>query len=153
MEYLNAILLLLQFFYILYFTNIIFNNFLILFHFHFISINIDPFADENDDHQVVNTQASTIAKPVSKIDTKIHLKVKKRNGRKSVTTITGLSKKFNFKKILKAFKKEFCCNGSIDEDKDGNQVIILLGDHREAVQRFFIEEKIAKNDDIVIHGF
>lgn len=113
----------------------------------------DPFADENDDHQAVTTQAATASKPASKMDSKIHLKVKKRNGRKSVTTITGLSKKFDFKKILKAFKKEFCCNGSIDADNDGNQVILLLGDHREAVQRFFIEEKIAKADDIVIHGF
>mmetsp|Transcript_4821 Transcript_4821/g.18033 ORF Transcript_4821/g.18033 Transcript_4821/m.18033 type:complete len:125 (-) Transcript_4821:114-488(-) len=114
----------------------------------------DPFADDNGTHEVTTTQnlSGQPSKPATK-DNKIHLKVKKRTGRKSVTTITGLSKKFNFKKILKAFKKEFCCNGSIDKDKEGNKVIILLGDHREEVSRFFIEEKIAKTEDIVMHGF
>ena len=41
-------------------------------------------------------------------------------------------------RVLKEFRKLFCCNGVVVEDEDGNKVIQLQGDHREAVQKFLI---------------
>jgi len=83
----------------------------------------------------------------------VHVRVQQRNGRKSLTTIQGLKKGFDYKKILKAFKKEFCCNGNVVEDEELGQVIQLQGDQRKNVSTFLIENKIAKKDKIKIHGF
>mmetsp|Transcript_20015 Transcript_20015/g.60490 ORF Transcript_20015/g.60490 Transcript_20015/m.60490 type:complete len:92 (+) Transcript_20015:379-654(+) len=35
----------------------------------------------------------------------VHIRVQQRNGKKSLTTIQGLEKNFDYKKVLKAFKK------------------------------------------------
>ncbi|KAL3690731.1 hypothetical protein R1sor_004382 [Riccia sorocarpa] len=35
----------------------------------------------------------------------VHVRVQQRNGRKSLTTVQGLKKEFNYNKILKDFKK------------------------------------------------
>jgi len=79
--------------------------------------------------------------------------VQQRNGRKSLTTIQGLQKGFDYKKVLKAFKKEFCCNGTVVDDEELGQVIQLQGDQRKNVSVFLTENKIAKKDKIKIHGF
>ena len=42
----------------------------------------------------------------------IHIRVQQRNGRKCITTIQGLDAALDLKKILKAIKKDQCCNGS-----------------------------------------
>jgi translation initiation factor 1 len=41
----------------------------------------------------------------------IHLRIQQRNGRKTLTTIQGIPKEMDLKKLLKAFKKVFACNG------------------------------------------
>ncbi|GAB2210134.1 hypothetical protein Drorol1_Dr00015392 [Drosera rotundifolia] len=38
----------------------------------------------------------------------VHIRIQQRNGRKSLTTVQGLKKEFNYNKILKELKKEFC---------------------------------------------
>ena len=43
----------------------------------------------------------------------IHIRVQKRNGRKCITTVSGLNPELDLKKILKAVKKEFSCNGNV----------------------------------------
>ncbi len=67
--------------------------------------------------------------------------------------LQGLKKGFDYKKILKAFKKEFCCNGNVVEDDELGQVIQLQGDQRKNVHTFLIDNKIAKKDKIKVHGF
>mmetsp|Transcript_1859 Transcript_1859/g.6660 ORF Transcript_1859/g.6660 Transcript_1859/m.6660 type:complete len:114 (-) Transcript_1859:537-878(-) len=77
----------------------------------------------------------------------VHVRVQQRNGRKSLTTVQGLQEGFDYKKVLKAFKKvrrkywqlvhasppvpytpppthlqEFCCNGTVVEDPELGQV-------------------------------
>ena len=42
----------------------------------------------------------------------VHVRIQQRNGRKTLTTVQGLSAEFDFKKIVKVAKKEFACNGS-----------------------------------------
>lgn len=53
----------------------------------------------------------------------VHIRVQQRNGRKSLTTVQGLSKEFSYNKILKDLKKEFCCNGTVVQDPELGQVI------------------------------
>lgn len=93
-----------------------------------------------------------------------------RNGRKTLTTVQGLSKDYNPKALLKAFKKEYgkcnslafrfgiflldllvhladlfslslsACNGTIIQDKDMGEVIQLQGDHRTKVMDFLTDK-------------
>jgi translation initiation factor 1 len=81
------------------------------------------------------------------------LRIQQRNGRKTVTTFQGLPKAYDAKKILKVFKKEFACNGSIEVHEELGQVLQLSGDQRAKIAEFLIEEGIAKKSEIKIHGF
>jgi translation initiation factor 1 len=103
----------------------------------------DPFAD--DDFGLGDFEAGAPGK--------IHIRIQKRNGRKSVTTVQGLSSALDLKKILKVFKKELCCNGTVHEDEKAGQVLQLQGDQRQFVLDFLVKEDIAKKEDIVVHGF
>lgn len=64
-----------------------------------------------------------------------------RNGRKTLTTVQGLPKKFDQKKILKVIKKKFACNGTIVNDTEMGEVIQLQGDQRKDVQEFLTDKK------------
>jgi translation initiation factor 1 len=83
-----------------------------------------------------------------------------RNGRKTLTTVQGLPKKFDQKKILKVIKKKFgmclvtclkclscpntnciiACNGTIVTDTEMGEVIQLQGDQRKDVQEFLTDK-------------
>ena len=79
-----------------------------------------------------------------------------RNGRKTLTTVQGLPKKFDQKKILKVIKKKFACNGTIVNDSEMGEVIQLQGDQRKDVQEFLTDKKEGLELDaktIKVHGF
>jgi len=82
-----------------------------------------------------------------------------RNGRKTLTTVQGLPKKFDQKKILKVIKKKFACNGTVvaaTEVSDFGEVIQLQGDQRKDVQDFLTDKKEGLGLDlktIKVHGF
>ena len=100
---------------------------------------------------------------------------KERNGRKTLTTVQGLPKKFDQKKILKVIKKKFgkssllvgptppradrictACNGTIVNDTEMGEVIQLQGDQRKDVQEFLVDKKEGLELDaktIKVHGF
>jgi translation initiation factor SUI1 len=65
----------------------------------------------------------------------------------------GLEKGYDYKKVLKAFKKEFCCNGTVVEDPELGQVIQLQGDQRKNASTFLVENKLVKKGALKIHGF
>jgi len=67
---------------------------------------IDPFADaaKGDESGVQ--------------DGLVHIRIQQRNGRKTLTTIQGLSTEYDLKKIVRACKKEFACNGTVIEHPD-----------------------------------
>lgn len=83
----------------------------------------------------------------------VHIRVQQRNGKKSLTTVQGLKQSYDYKKVLKALKKEFCCNGTVVDDPELGQVIQLQGDQRKNVQDFLLKEKLVKKDQLKIHGF
>jgi translation initiation factor 1 len=53
------------------------------------------------------------------------LRIQQRNGRKTLTTIQGIPSDIDQKKLLKAFKKVFACNGNIVNDEEMGEVIQL----------------------------
>lgn len=83
----------------------------------------------------------------------IHIRIQQRNGRKSLTTVQGMPVELDQKRILKAFKKDFACNGNIIEDSESGQVIQLSGDQRLKVKEFLITEEICSKEKIKVHGF
>ncbi|TFY81702.1 hypothetical protein EWM64_g2307 [Hericium alpestre] len=104
----------------------------------------DPFADEADPlgaNQDVGAQQNYI-----------HIRIQQRNGRKTLTTLQGLPREYDAKKLLKAFKKEFACNGTLVDDEEMGQVIQLQGDQRTKISNFLTEEGIPRNT-IKLHGF
>jgi len=102
----------------------------------------DPFADEADGGPTdVDSQANHI-----------HIRIQQRNGRKTLTTLQGLPKEYDAKKLLKAFKKEFACNGTLVDDEDSGKVIQLQGDQRSKISNLLVEDGIPKVL-IKVHGF
>lgn len=95
----------------------------------FNGIYADPFAEANVEDNGVDSKGIGY----------VHIRVQQRNGRKSLTTVQGLKKEFNYNKILKDLKKEFCCNGVVVQDPELGQVIQLQGDQRKNVTKFLIE--------------
>eukprot|EP00761_Pharyngomonas_kirbyi_P011279 gb/GECH01011304.1/.p1 GENE.gb/GECH01011304.1/~~gb/GECH01011304.1/.p1 ORF type:complete len:111 (+),score=15.44 gb/GECH01011304.1/:1-333(+) len=104
-----------------------------------LQAGFDPFQDEED----------FTAQPANHV----HIRAQQRNGRKSVTTIQGLPSELNFKKLLKAFKKQFCCNGTIVDDEELGKIIQLSGDQRKSVSMFLVKESIVAKENLKIHGF
>ncbi|PWN88328.1 putative translation initiation factor SUI1 [Acaromyces ingoldii] len=115
----------------------------------------DPFADTGEEEHRADQKAATEAEKKPKQQSAqnyIHIRIQQRNGRKTLTTLQGLPKEYDQKKILKAFKKEFACNGTIVEDEELGHVIQLQGDQRQKISAFLIEEGINKTD-VKVHGF
>ncbi|KAI9204404.1 translation initiation factor SUI1 [Polychytrium aggregatum] len=100
----------------------------------------DPFADTGE-----NSELS--------VEGYIHIRIQQRNGRKTLTTVQGLPAELDQKLVLKAFKKEFACNGTVVQDEDLGEVIQLQGDHRVKVQQFLVAQGIVTKDKVKIHGF
>ncbi|RZR98011.1 hypothetical protein BHM03_00027305, partial [Ensete ventricosum] len=97
---------------------------------------VDPFADANADDSGAGTKEY------------VHIRIQQRNGRKSLTTVQGLKKEFSYNKILKDLKREFCCNGTVVQDPELGQVIVLpllfdviqlQGDQRKNVSNFLVQ--------------
>ncbi|KAI6109588.1 eukaryotic translation initiation factor 1 [Pisolithus croceorrhizus] len=106
--------------------------------------NFDPFADEDDPlagNADVGSQSNYL-----------HIRIQQRNGRKTLTTLQGLPKEYDPKKLLKAFKKEFACNGTVVEDEEMGEVIQLQGDQRAKIANFLVEQGMSRSS-IKIHGF
>ncbi|KAJ3302484.1 Eukaryotic translation initiation factor eIF-1 [Kappamyces sp. JEL0829] len=83
----------------------------------------------------------------------LDIRIQQRNGRKTITTVQGLPAELDQQRILKAFKKEFACNGNLVDDDDNGTVIQLSGDQREKIKAFLTSEEIATKDKIKVHGF
>jgi translation initiation factor 1 len=87
---------------------------------------------------------------------KIHLRTQQRNGKKCITTVQGLDNDLDIKRIAKAMRKQFNCNGTIEEHEQYGEIIQLQGDQRDNVIQWLIEQEILTKqeaeDRIVRHG-
>lgn len=84
---------------------------------------------------------------------KVHVRVQQRNGRKCITTVAGLADDLDIKRICKAFKKNFSCNGAVQKDEEVGEVIQLSGDQRTNVKDFLVDQEICHSESVVLHGF
>ena len=84
---------------------------------------------------------------------KVHIRVQQRNGRKCITTVQGLADDLDIKRICKAFKKNFQCNGAVTKDSEMGEIIQLSGDQRTNVNSFLVDQEICLKSQVVIHGF
>lgn len=103
----------------------------------------DPFADatKGDDRLPAGTEDY------------IHIRIQQRNGRKTLTTVQGIATDYDKKKLVKAFKKKFACNGTVIEHPEYGEVIQLQGDQRKNICQFLIEIDLAKEEQLKVHGF
>ena len=85
-------------------------------------------------------------------DTFIHIRLQQRSGRKTLTTVQGISTDYDLKKITKAFKKEFACNGCVVDHTEHGEVIQLQGDQRSNVATFLVLCELATQEQIKEHG-
>eukprot|EP00127_Corallochytrium_limacisporum_P000706 Clim_evm2s24 gene=Clim_evmTU2s24 len=83
----------------------------------------------------------------------VHIRLQQRNNRKYLTTIQGIGKEFDLSKLVKAFKKDFACNGTVVQHSEYGEVIQLQGDQRQKAQEFIVGEGIAKKGNVKVHGF
>jgi translation initiation factor 1 len=87
---------------------------------------------------------------------KLHVRIQKRNGKKCITTAQGFEEDLDVKRICKAMRKQFNCNGNVIQDEENGEVLQLQGDQRDNVRQWLIDNEVFnKNevDRIVIHGF
>ncbi|CAB1439702.1 unnamed protein product [Pleuronectes platessa] len=101
----------------------------------------DPFADKGDDQHPAGTEDY------------IHIRIQQRNGRKTLTTVQGISSQYDKKKLVKAFKKKFACNGTVIEHPEYGEVIQLQGDQRKDICKFLTDVHLAKDEQLKVHGF
>lgn len=87
----------------------------------------------------------------------IHIKIQKRNGRKSITFVEGLERvelpeninhEMFMTDLTKKFKKKFNCAVTLQETG-----FMLSGDHREGMKDFLVQLNLITSDKVVIHGF
>jgi translation initiation factor 1 len=102
----------------------------------------DPF-NEGDD-----PTAGVISAP----EFEVHIRIQQRNGKKCLTLVQGLPPKLSLKKVIKFFKKQFCCNGNIVDDTRAGQVLQLQGDQRKSVAEFLVDQQICRKEQVRIHG-
>jgi translation initiation factor 1 len=88
--------------------------------------------------------------------TKYHIRVQQRNGRKCITTLDGLEEDLDLKRICRAMRNAFSCNGNVTSKEGGGEVIQLQGDQRDNIKQWLLEQEIIQRnevDRIVVHGF
>lgn len=102
----------------------------------------DPFSDANKGLRETSLQ-----------DTPIHIRIQQRNGRKTLTTVQGIHDGYDKKKLVKAFKKQFNCNGTVVENEEYGEVIQLQGDQRNNISEFLTSIDLAKREQLHVHGF
>ncbi len=95
--------------------------------------------------------------PFSKMEkgkdsSKVHIRMQQRNGRKCITTVQGLADDLDIKRIAKALKKVFQCNGTVNVDEEMGEILQLSGDQRVNIKEFLVNQQICHDDQVVIHG-
>ncbi|KNC84370.1 protein translation factor SUI1 [Sphaeroforma arctica JP610] len=83
----------------------------------------------------------------------VHIRLQQRTGRKTLTTVQGLSADYDKKLLVKAFKKEFACNGTVVDHSEYGDVIQLQGDQRTSICDFLTREGLVRKDKLKVHGF
>ena len=83
-------------------------------------------------------------------NSKISLRITKRNAKKCVTSIVGLQgDSESLKTICKDLKRKLHCQGSITNDEEFGTVIDLTGDQRSGIVQYLVDTGICKIDSFI----
>lgn len=86
----------------------------------------------------------------SDVDNFVNIQMTQRNGRKCITTVSGLQMdKENLKSTCSIWKKSFSCNGSISKEDDNS--IILTGNQVDNIFTYLTKNNIVKENQIRIY--
>jgi hypothetical protein len=96
---------------------------------------LDPFADTGTEKDVQDGKilldyeilCFTVIVCFIIIAGLVHIRIQQRNGRKTLTTVQGLSSNYDLKKIVRSCKKEFACNGTVVDHHEYGEVLQLQG--------------------------
>ncbi len=86
----------------------------------------------------------------------IHIRVQQRKSKggkmKNITTVYGINSKYDMRRLMKVFRKEFACNGCVVNDDVYGEIIQLQGTHKDNVNKFLIMVGLATEKEITLHG-
>ncbi len=100
----------------------------------------DPFADAEDPGKTIDTSD------------KVHIRIQQRTTRKRITSVQGLDQELDLRRILKALKRTYNCNGTVIKSEEYGEVLKMSGDQRQNVKNFLINNEILSKDNIITHG-
>ena len=103
--------------------------------------SLDPFADASKGDDLLPA------------GTEDYIHIQQRKGRKTLTAVQGIADDYDKKKLVKAFKKKFACNGTVIEHPEYGEVIQLQGDQHKNICQFLIEIGLTKDDQLKGHEF
>ncbi|XP_034671059.1 eukaryotic translation initiation factor eIF1-like [Drosophila subobscura] len=81
----------------------------------------------------------------------VHIRLQQRSSRRMITIVQGLSEIFDLKKIVRACRKEFLCDGTVTDEPQQGQLIKLKGDQRENICQWLIDTEICKPEQLKLH--
>lgn len=81
----------------------------------------------------------------------INIRVQQLKNGKKITLISGLLPDIDSAKLLKYWKKEFNCNGTIIST-DIDKIIQLQGNKCDEIKKFLLAEQICASNKIRIHS-
>lgn len=86
---------------------------------------------------------------------KIHVRYQE-TGPRSITILEGLANDLDLKRISRSMRKSFHCNCVILQNKAGEDILQLQGDHRDKIREWLVANNIVEASDakeqIVLHG-
>ncbi|XP_062518699.1 eukaryotic translation initiation factor 1-like [Corticium candelabrum] len=83
----------------------------------------------------------------------IHIRIQQRNGRKTLTTVQGISDDYDKKKLVRYAKREFACNGTVVEHPEYGEVLQFQGDQRNNIATFLTRIGLCTEEQLKMHGF
>lgn len=105
--------------------------------------NINNILDELDEEESGQQQIL--------LDNHVHIRTQQRNGKKSITLIENIPGEYDLKKLVKALRKTYACNGAVVEHKVYGEVVILQGDKRTSIYEFLTKVGLVKAENIKFH--
>jgi translation initiation factor 1 len=82
----------------------------------------------------------------------VHIRKQQRASKKYITTIEGLSRDLNLKRMCKMFKVKLATSSAIKSTEEFGDIICVQGDMGTKVAQLLVEHCICTRDEIVVHG-
>merc|ERR1712157_303903 len=109
--------------------------------------------DTAEKRKIVNGGTRSLHEVNGEHQESVHLRYQQRNGKKGVTTIVGLPKKLNFKKLVKKMKNKFSTGATLANDEQNGTVIQIQGDFRHEIVQYIVQLNIVDKKSITVHGY